>query len=100
MAHDICQFIQLNLDGLCFPPIRHKLRIHDMQRLLTSFPENKELNELRRNLRERTHAGHAGGNGSGGGWGSWDENWGRVVKPLVISEPSSVYTSGMSSPLP
>lgn len=63
--------------------------------LLTSFPSSKALSALRTSLIESSEApadsapevkrsmSGGGGEGENWEWNSWDENWDRVVRPLV-----------------
>lgn len=57
------------------------------QVLLAGFPNNEttELDSLRNGIKTARY----GGAGVEEAWGSWDENWDRVVLPLLSGSSSS-----------
>jgi beta-1,4-mannosyltransferase len=57
--------------------------------LLNRFPESKRLGRLRQTLQSTTGDEHVRGSSVAWDWGSWEDNWTRVVHPLV--SPDSVH---------
>ncbi|KAF8320593.1 uncharacterized protein EI90DRAFT_3147152 [Cantharellus anzutake] len=61
-----------------------------LQRLLLSFPNGKELENLRTSLRESitrfTRYPSAHHPDPSFSWGTWTENWDRIVRPLVVAD--------------
>ncbi|EGN92688.1 glycosyltransferase family 33 protein [Serpula lacrymans var. lacrymans S7.3] len=61
-----------------------------MEALLASFPSSPALTKLRSSLISASNPQHLGldmhGGVEGWEWNNWEENWNKVVKPLVLSD--------------
>ena len=85
---------------ICFPLILIPPEYQRLptQTLLTSFPSSSHLSSLRTSLKMSKHQpspsyslhrsiyslhGEGDGDGDRWEWGTWEENWTRVVKPLI-----------------
>ena len=55
-----------------------------VQNLLGGFPNARELEKLRASFRRVVEpTSQSNGDDEGWAWNSWDDNWTRVVRPLV-----------------
>ncbi|KAF8323368.1 mannosyltransferase [Clavulina sp. PMI_390] len=85
------ELVKPGINGVVFDTAQ-ELAEH-FEHLLASFPTNPELDRLTSSLRTHVTSSHpspslhAGGEVNGQEaewqWGSWDQNWDRVVRPLV-----------------
>jgi len=64
-----------------------ELALH-FESILKGFPNAPVLTELQKSLQSSTSRSSADPE-SGWEWGSWDENWNKLVRPLVVREPGS-----------